>query len=673
MKYLGCAYYPEFWGPKRFAEDARLMREAGINVARIGEFAWCRMEPEEGAFTLDWLHDCVEALAKQKVDVLMCTPTATPPAWLTSKYPDICLVRGDGSRAVHGTRRHYCSTSDTYRRHSDRITETLAVEMSRHKNVVAWQLDNEFGPESGWCHCSNCQSRFRTWLQHRYGSIDELNRAWATGFWSMDYTDWSQVFLADPGKDLYSSRKLDSKRFWSDMMIDFALRQTAIIRRNHPSAMVTTNGMGPIFPPTDYYKLFGQLDVACDDLYFDIGTQDTNACAMNVFRSMKPGQRYWITETGSGALDHGKPPHAEQFRAWAWSNIAHGGDAHMVFRWRTCLSGQEQELQGILEHSGKPGHRYRAVQACFREIAALRNELKDLPLPQAPVAFVQDYNVLWAYESARIGNDVNYLNHIFRIHRELYARNILADVVPPGRDLSGYKLVVLPTLMMIDEAFAASLRKYVRGGGTVFATGQIGIRDFNDNYLPAPGPQHLESLLGVTIDGGMYLHSCVGPDEALWVPRPNRRQVEVPVAGNLGQQRPPRSHVSGSAGTWIADLTLAGGSVMLEFTGDDYQGQPAAVQKKTGKGWSIYLGAVSLNESLFDEVIDYVLDVADIMAGPKTPAFVEVVERGPATFVVSHIAEPVDIALGRKGKAIVGTYEDGTAKLGPYGVCVITE
>ena len=668
MKYLGCAYYPEYWGSSRFAEDARLMHEAGINIARIGEFAWCRMEPEEGRFTLEWLHECVDVLAKQKIDVLMCTPTAAPPAWLTFAYPDCCLMRADGSRSVHGGRRHYCSTSDTYRRHTARIVEKLSAEMARHKNVAAWQLDNEFGPESGWCCCPNCQSRFQTWLREKYGSLDELNRRWATGFWSMDYSDWRQVRLAEQGADRYSSRMLDSKRFWSDMMTDYALGQAAIIRRNHPSAMVTTNGMGPIFPPMDYYKLFGALDVACDDLYFDIGTQDTNAAAMNVFRAMKPGQRYWITESGSGALDHGKPPHPEQFRAWVWSNWAHGGDAHFVFRWRTCLSGQEQELQGILEHSGLPGHRYKTVQNCFREVVSLRDKLADLPLPEAPVAFVQDYNVLWGYESARIGGDIGYLNHIYRIHKELYGRNILADVIPPGRELAGYKLVVLPSLMMIDEALAARLKKYVRGGGTVLATGQIGMRDFNDNYLATPGPQHVESLLGATIEGGMYLHSNVGPDEALWVPRAKRSQVEVPVAGKLGAHA-----VAGSAQTWIADLTLAGGSVLLQFTGDDYKDQPAMVQKQTGKGSAIYLGTISLNDSLFGEVIDYALGVAAVKPGPMTPEFVEVVERGKATFAVNHTAAAVEVPLGKKGKALVGSYANGVAKLEPYGVCVVIE
>lgn len=668
MKYLGCAYYPEYWGAARFATDARLMRAAGINICRIGEFAWSRMEAEEGCFTLDWLHECVDVLGRHGISVQMCTPTATPPAWLTTKYPDVLLVRADGTRTVHGSRRHYCSTSDTYRRHSTRITAKLAEEMARHKNVVAWQLDNEFGPECGWCHCENCQSRFQTWLQARYGTVAELNRAWKTGFWSVDFTDWRQARLEDGRIEMYSSQKLDSRRFWSEMMIDFAHSQTAVLRRLHPGAIVTTNGMGPIFQPIDYYKLFSELDVACDDLYFDIATMDADVAAMNVFRSIKPGQRYWITETGSGALDHGKPPHKDQFRAWAWSSWAHGADAHFIFRWRTCLSGHEQELQGILEHSGKPRHRYAAVQACFQEIKGLRAELADLPLPEAKVAIVQDYDVLWGYESSRIGRDVDYIGTILRLHNELYDRNVLADVIPPDRDFGGYRLVVLPSLMMVRAEFAERLSAFVKQGGTVLALGQIGMRDFNDNYLEDPGPQHLRRLLGVSIEGGMYLHSCVGPDEALWVPKGNRGQAEIPVSGTLAGEK-----VSGVAKVWAADTALHGGQALLSFAGDAYAGQPAVVEKKTGHGTALYVGAASVDDPLYRRLLDHALARAGVAPGVATPRHVEVVRRGDVIFVVNHTDKPASVKLDVNGKTLVGVYVKGVAQLPAYGVTVVRE
>jgi beta-galactosidase len=674
MKYLGCAYYPEYWGRERVLTDARLMRAAGINIARIGEFAWCRMEPEDGRFTLDWLHEAVATLGRHGIDVLMCTPTAAPPAWLTSAYPDVLMVSAEGRRSSHGGRRHYCSSSDTYRRLSARITEVLAREMAIHKNVIGWQLDNEFGPESGWCHCENCQARFQAWLREQYGTLAELNRRWGTGFWSMDYSDWRQVRLADKA-DVYASRSLDSKRFWSGMMTDYALSQAAILRRLHPKALVTTNGMGPLFSPMDYYRLFAALDVACDDLYFDIATQDANVCAMNVYRSYKAGHPYWITETGSGALDHGKPPHPGQFRAWAWSNLAHGGEAHFVFRWRTCLSGQEQELRGILEHSGKPRHRYRAVRKCFRELRQLWPKLKDLPLPKASVAIMHDYNVMWGYEASRPGRgqnytgqsyqEINYPNLILRIHKALYDRQITPDIVPPGRDLKGYRLVILPSLVMIAPEFAAQLKAFVRSGGLVLALGQIGMRDFNDSYLSYAGPDHLQDLLGVTLEGGMYLRSHVGPDEALWVPAAKCRETEVALGGSLDGQS-----AAGKAQKWIGDLELNGGEALLRFADDAYAGQPAVVSRRTGKGRSLYAAASSLDDALFGQLLEFALKQARIRRGPRTPDYVEVVRRGNMVFAVNHRAEAVQVNLGTRGRVLVGACRDGVADLPPYGVCV---
>ena len=665
MKYLGCAYYPEYWGADRVELDAMLMREAGINLVRIGEFAWSRIEPEDGHFTLDWLHACAETLEKYEIAVMMCTPTATPPAWLTTTYPGTCLVRADGSRVEHGMRRHYCSTSDTYRRFSARITDYLSQEMSQHANVIAWQLDNEFGPEMSWCHCENCQARFQAWLKKRYGSIGELNRAWGTGFWSNDYSDWRQVRLGSQPW-LYPSRQLDSKRFWSDSMISFALQQAEIIRRNHPQALVTTNGMGPLYQPIDYYEMFGKLDVACDDLYFDIATLDADVAAMNIFRSLKPGRRYWVTETGIGALDHNRAPHPDQFRAWAWSSLAHGAEAHLIFRWRTCLSGQEQELQGILEHSGTPRRRYQTVQKCFLEFKRLRDDLKDLPLPEAPVAIVQDYQTLWAYESSRVGKDVDYLGLVFHLHKALFDRNIVADFIPPERGLDGYRLVILPSTVMISPGFATRLENYVSTGGVVLALGQVGMRDANNNYLPYPGPDHLQELLGINIEGGMYLGSFVAPDEALWVPASKKGEVSVKVTGNMGGKP-----VEGIASGWAADLTFNGGEVLLYFAEEPYAGQPAVVERQHGEGCAIYAGALRLDEGLSKGLLDYALANANISPGPLTPENVEVIRRGEVTFAINHTSQPVQVELGGSAKALVGVFQDGVAVLGPYGVCVI--
>jgi beta-galactosidase len=643
------------------------MRDAGINLCRIGEFAWSRLEPRQNEFTLDWLHQTLDILAEHGIDVMMCTPTPTPPAWLTRAYPDTVMANARGQRAHHGARRHYCPSSRTYREHTRRIVTKLVTDLKSHRNIVAWQLDNEFGPEYGWCHCDNCQEGFRAWLKARYETLDRLNEAWKTGFWSTDYTDWAQIRLAeDDYLPIYPSRRMDSRRFWSDTINAYAAYQYDLVRSIDPDITITTNGMGPIYTFFDYFKLFDKMDVACDDLYFDYATQDCNALTMNVYRSFKPGKPFWIAETGSGALDHNRPPLPDQFRAWAYSSWAHGGDAHIVFRWRTCLSGQEQELQGILEHNGRPRHRYRTVQKTFNEIRQVRQQLGEMPLPKADVAFIVDFNTLWGYESARVGAEVGANQQMMTLHKQLYARNVLADFIPPTRDFQQYRLIILANLMMIDAAFAERLKAFVRGGGIVLAIGQIGMRDFNDNYLAETAPQHLHDLLGITIEGGMYLTSFVGPDEALARPVRHSRPVELPMSGAIGD-----AQIRGIARAWAADCDVQDATILLRFDTDTYAGQAALTEKPTGNGKAIYLATTHPDDALLGRLIEYALAAAQVPLGPAAPLYVEVVRRGAVSFCINHTAEPQQVQLDTPGRPVLGAVEENTVKLAPFGVAIV--
>jgi beta-galactosidase len=660
MKYTGCAYYPEYWGLERLEIDARLMQEAGINLVRIGEFAWSRMEPQEGVFTLDWLHKTVDVLAEHGISVLMCTPTPTPPAWLTSQYPDTLLVHADGRRAKHGNRRHYCPASPAYRRHTERIVTRLVSEMSRHKNIIGWQIDNELGPEMGWCYCETCQARFAGWLKEKYDTLENLNTKWRTGFWSLDYFDWAQVRLASDSFNDASSRGLDSRRFWNMLYREYCAFQVTIIRREHPGVIVTTNGMGPIYTPLDDYALFANLDVACTDLYFDIGTLEACIAQMNVYRSIRPGQPFWITETGVGAIDWNHLPDPRQFRAWAWSAWAHGAEAHLVFRWRSCLSAQEQELQGVLEHSGLPRKRYQAVKNIYQEFAALRPALENAPLPEAHVAIIQDYETLWGYEAARCGKSADYTGLVYQLHRLLTERNLITDLIPPQRDLAGYKLILLPATLHIGADFAARLTRAVENGASVLALGPVGARDEYDNYLDHPAaPEHLQGLFGLKLHGGMFLESFVGNDEALAWPREKSTHRILPLSGG------------GSARRWIGDVELAGGAALMTFADDLYAGQPAVVESCRGAGRAVYAATLELDDATLGKLLDHLLEKTGAAPGFSTPRRVEAVRRGNLLCFVNHTDQPVTVSCREAGRALLGSCMDGQVYLDAYGVALL--
>ncbi len=661
MKYLGCAYYPEYWGLDRVPVDAALMKAASVNVVRIGEFAWARMEPEDGRFDLDWLHRTVEILDAHGINVLMCTPTATPPAWLTCSHLESRFMRADGRRLEHGTRRHYCYTSEIYRHFTRRIVEKLASEFSRHSNVVGWQIDNE--PdfiETGFCYCENCQQAFQAWLKKRYGTLPELNRCWGTGFWCTDYSAWDQVRLAPPG--LAPARVFDTRRFANAQMSDFLLMQADILKRLHPKSVVSTNLNGEVFTDLDFGNLFEKLDVAFKDLYFDICTMDVNSLIMDQFRSFKPGQSYWVTETGAGMCGNGRPAHKGQFNAWMWSNYAHGADAHVVFRWRTCLSGQEQNLEGMLEHSGHPGHRYQIIKEAFGDMRKLTAQLGTLPLPEAAVALIHDYDTMWGYKSANIGSQIGYERTFTEIHKQFYRRNVRVDVVSPQADLSRYSLVILPSLVMIKPEFAQRLKEFVAGGGVVLAQGQLGMRDDHNSYLSYDGPDHLQELFGLRIHGGMYLYSCVGPEETPSKPTDFKTRIGGQLDGQV---------VCGSASVWLGDLVGQGGKALLSVQEDLFEGQPAVVERATGKGLAVYAAAIRMDDDLTGALYEYVLNKAGVAFRRDVPLHVEIINRGPVVFAINHSGQPVELALNIRGTVLRGSFKDGKASLLPYDVVIV--
>ena len=667
LDYRGVAYYPEFWPQERWDEDIRLMKEAGINIVRMGEFAWTAMEPAEDKFDLDWLHKIVRKMRRAGIDVMLCTPTAAPPAWLTGTYPESLLVRRDSTQAWHGQRRHYCPTNHTYRRHCARIAGKLAGDFAQYANVVAYQIDNELGPEKSFCHCTNCAARWRVWLRARYGSLQALNDAWQSRFWSVTFTDWDEIDLRlenDPRQGGgYPSIELDMRRFFSETFIDFAAHQAGIIRSLHPSAKVTSNFMGPIYTPIDYYKMADLFDVVCDDLYFDIATMSGDAAACDVFRRMAPGKDFWITETGSGALSSGKGPWPDQLRAWMYSAIARGSKAHFFFRWRTCLAGQEQHLQGILDASGKTNYRFEAVKRMFGESTKLGKKLGPLPLPEAQVAIISSYDAHWAYEVSSIGPVVKPIQHFLALHEQFFDRNVLTDVIPPDRDLRPYKLVVLPTLCIVDEDLRVRLKAFVRKGGVVVASPQLASRDANNNLLPRSAPDELADLFGFEVDSHNYLDNHNEADQALWWPEKQKADETVIV---IAPDAP-----SGLAAVYMEELRLKGAKALAHYADNLYSGHAAVTCNRFGKGRAYYLAAF-LDQILTGYVLEQAMQSAGVPVGPATDKWVEVVRRGDVTFAINHSRQPTQAPVP-KGKVILGEVKDGQAILPPYGVCVVQD
>ncbi len=472
---LAVCYYPEHWPEAWWARDARRMREMGIATVRIGEFAWSRMEPEPGRIELDWLRRAMDVLGAEGLKVILCTPTATPPKWLVDRYPEMAPVDRDGRTRAFGSRRHYTFSSGAYREQSRRITEILARAFGTHEALVGWQTDNEFG-----CHNTTLSfgsvdlQAYQTWLRGRYQTPDQLNEAWGNVFWSMEVTRFEEITLpintvAEPNP----AAVLDYWRFASDQVVTFNREQADILRAHSPGRFVTHNFMG-FFHDFDHFAVGRDLDVATWDSYplgfvenFPFSDEERARWARtshpdiapfhhDLYRAVGRG-RWGVMEQQPGPVNWAPwnaVPRPGQIRLFTWEALAHGAEFVSYFRWRQAPFAQEQMHAG-LNLPNDAGLSQGGIEA-----TAVGAELKALgPLPAstpAPVALVFDYPSAWMTKIQPQGRDFDYSALTFRWYEAVRRLGLDVDVVPPGGDLSGYRLVLVPTLLHVgDEALAA--------------------------------------------------------------------------------------------------------------------------------------------------------------------------------------------------------------------------
>lgn len=645
---LGVDYYPEHWEEERWPVDARLMAEAGIRVVRLAEFAWSRLEPREGDFQFAWLDRALEVLSARGIRAVLGTPTAAPPPWLVERHPEILPLDADRHTLGFGARLHRCLGNATFRHYSRAITTAMAEHYGRHPAVIGWQTDNEFSGNR--CYCDGCAERFRLWLQGRYGSLEALNRAWGTAFWSQEYSAWGQVPLPwrtacgpmahNPGL------LLDYYRFASDTTVDFQREQVEILRARCHGQFVTHNFMG-LHDGVDYYDLAADLDFVSWDNY----PSSSAALPHDVMRGIRR-QNFWVMEEKCGHAGWntmGPIPRPGQVRAWAWQAVGHGADAIVFFRWRSCRSGTEQFWQGILNHDARPGRRYREIAQLGAELARLGPEL-DGTQPRCDAAILYSYDQIWALQIQPQVPGFSFRLWVERYHEGLHRLGINVDVVSTGADLAGYKLVICPPLYLLDDALAARLERYAAEGGHLIVSARTGVKD-EHNYArsePLPGP--LARVLGLTVED----YDAVG--EGVNV-------IELSDGARF------------KVSLWCDVLALDGARRVARYMRDFYAGQPAISVNDYGRGRAWYVGTVP-EERFFRHFLGSVVDGLRLRRAAQLPKGVEAAcredERGRIIVLTNltpqkqtvELADPCEDLFERKIVTESITME-------PFGVSVL--
>jgi beta-galactosidase len=647
---LGAAWYPEQWPESRWDDDLALMEAAHINFVRVGEFAWSTMEPKEGDFELDWLEHAVRAAERRHIAVVLGTPSAAPPAWLTGKYPETLRTMKDGRKDGHGNREQFDWSSPKYRELARIITEKMAERFGRDPNVIGWQIDNEYANVS---YGESTRQQFDEWLHVKYRTLEALNRRWTTAYWSETYQDWNQV----PIQETYGNPGLllNWKEFISDTWRSYQRNQIDAIRAHaEPRQKITTNMMG-WFDGYDAYTVAQDLDFASWDDYVGEGQLDpvANGATHDLTRGFLR-KNFWVMETQPGfvnwapinnALDKG------EVRAMAWNDIGHGAEAVEYWQWRSALNGQEQYHGALVGADGTPVPLYEEVKQLGAEFEKAGPALAGTTV-QSQVAILHDYNSRWAINWQKQNEKFDPVASLVSFYRPLHTLARSIDVVEDTAPLGRYKLVVAPALNVLTPAAAKNLDAYVRNGGHLVLGPRSGMKD-EDNSLNVerqPGP--LAELLGARVE---QFYALLKPvpiegawgrgDDAIWA-----EQIEVKSADTQVVMR------YGKSNGWL-------------------DGKPAAVTRKVGKGSITYIGA-ALDEATMKAAAKWMIDESQVeRVMPNLPDAVELLIRsggGKRVFILANYGtETSSIMLPNPMKDVLVGGTVSTVLLSRYGVAVL--
>lgn len=676
---LGVCYYPEQWPETMWADDYRRMRELGFSVIRIAEFAWTIFEPQEGTFSFDFFDRAIDLAHQHGLQVILGTPTATPPAWLTSKYPEVLNVTQAGVQYQHGQRRHYNYNAQIYRELSARIVRKLAEHYGQHPAVIGWQIDNELNCETNVFYSAADNLAFRSWVQQKYDSLDALNSAWGAVFWNQTYTDWAQVNLTGPtpSDSPNPHQALDEKRFFSDSVIAFARLQSEILRELAPDQWVTTNG---IFGHLDSHQLTEEaLDFISFDSYPNFSTifpapgpepllDRRWSWNLSIARSISPNFCVMEQQSGPGGWVNriSQPaPKPGQMRLWTYQSIGHGADMILYFRWRTATVGTEIYWHGILNYDNRPNRRIREAAQVGRELETLGPLLVGTR-PMARLAIVSDYDNEWDGE-LDLWHGPYTRQSVQAWFKVLQYRHIPVDSLnlrptTTLEDMLKYEVLVYPHPAILTEDTAARLAEYVKQGGTIVFGCRTGYKDLRGQCYMVPMPGPVAELCGVTVEDFTRLETTQRAPLVRW--RGDKTNGLTIAAEGFND---------------ILQSVAPGARVLAEYDDEFYKGSPALVLNNSGKGRSYYYGAV-FNEKAADALITEIGLTSPVARWLDLPKPVELcVRERPETgekliLLLNYSEETQTINLKKAATDLLtGKPAQGEVQIPPFDVLILAE
>ncbi|MFJ9586118.1 beta-galactosidase [Streptomyces acidicola] len=655
----GADYNPEQWPREVWEEDVRLMREAGVTVVSVGIFSWARIQPAPDAWDFAWLDDVMDLLHQGGIGVDLATATASPPPWLTTAHPEILPVTATGETLWPGGRQHWRPTSPVFREYALRLVRTMAGRYAGHPALVAWHVSNELGCHNIYDYSDDAARAFRDWLRARYTTLDALNHAWGTAFWSQRYSDWEQILPPRLAASYPNpTQQLDFKRFSSDALKEYLRAERDVLREITPDVPVTTNFM--VMGGTkgmNYPDWADEIDFVSNDHYVHPGFQDRDELSFsaNLTSGIAGGRPWFLMEHSTSAVNWQPVNVAKRPGDLARDSllhVAHGADAVCYFQWRQSAAGAEKYHSAMVPHAGEDSDLFRAVVALgdtLKTLAPVAGSEREA----APVGIVFDWESWWASEQdSHPTSLLDYRQEALDWYSALLALGVRADVVTTRTDLDRYQVLIAPVLHVVPADLAKELARYAENGGHLVTTYFSGIVDENDHVWLGGYPGALRDLLGIRIEefGPLLAGDTVELDDA----------------------------TTGSLWTDRITVTDPETDVLAAYRTGVHTGRPAVTRRSTGSGSAAYVSTRLGTEGL-TALLPRLLAPAGAESELPAPArgLVELTVRsGPGgrfLFLVNRTDGTVPLP-GLAGEVLVGTTgADGSPVLHPRDVAVLRQ
>ncbi|HYT59093.1 MAG TPA: beta-galactosidase [Haliangiales bacterium] len=679
--YFGTDYYPEHWvypyagtpeePESRWQRDAELMVAAGINVVRMGEFAWGLYEPEEGKYDFDWMKRAMDVMANTGIQVMLGTPTAAPPIWLAKKHPEILPLDEHGLPKHEGTRKAYCMNSSVYWDYCKKIITELARTLGKHPQLIAWQIENGLGGHNTESSFNEETRRdWHSWLKAKYETIERLNELMGTRFWTQTVTRFEDVPMPMTAPTVFNpALVLDWMRFSSDTIVAFVKMQADLLHELTPGIPVTNN-LRALTRCFDHFDVADALDFVGVDSNATIKSKSSeNACGIDMLRSLKksnintPGgdSGFWVVEQKSGNVNWQEVNSLVRpgvVRLFTYQCISRGATGVLYFLWRQARIGSEKFYGGVLTHDGRGENRV------YREISHIGDEIKLLAPALRGTRVVAETCILFSHENEwamQHGPQPNrYFNqreHIQLFYNALHDRNIPVDFARPTEDLSKYKMVIAPSLKLLAGGEADLLKLYVQNGGTLVGTFNTGLVD-EHHIAPDNGyPHDLTDLFGMEV--------------LEFDPLPPGEENHLTFKGAF-----PTSHLH-PAKLWCDLIEPKECQILATYAKDFYTGRPAMTMNTFGLGKAIYIGTMSHQHFYYDLIV-WLRQLCNLYPLLKVPDTVEVSLREKEDtkiyFLLNHQNSPVRIQFYKPmHDFLTGSTLQGNHDLPPHGVLVLDE